>query len=1095
MIHLHTHSHYSILDGLGTVEEIVKRAVEIGAPAVAVTDHASISALPDLFMECEKAGIRPLIGCEFYLSDNAEIAEYKDPKGAKERRTHLTTIAKSWEGVRSIMERLTLANRQFYKRPRLSLRQALEFHDCIVMSACSIGLLSRGSHQSDVDAFAATYGDDFYLEIMPHRIIDGGNDLQRVTNQRALEYFSEHGLKSIATNDAHYVQNSDAYPHEVLLAIQTGKTWNDPTRWRFSGDGYYMRSTHEMAAAFAKNCPYLPVEFVKAAMLNTVEAASKCEVVLPKFKVALPSPNAGGSEESDLNAFRRELTLGWAAKIHGTGRNEAKYRDRLVYEIEVIKRLGFSRYFLIVQDIIKWSRGRGIMVGPARGSSAGSLVCYLMDITQLDPIRHELYFERFLNPERLDLPDIDVDFQDDRRQEVFEYIREKYGHDKTAQINTYGVLSVKSAFRDVARVFGVNQLGINALSKVVEDEDSFDSVPELTRFASSHDGKNIVDLAKKLSGRIRQNGVHAAGIIIGANPLTDVTVIERRKDVEVINWDMRQSERFALVKIDVLGLSTLSVLNRARKMIIEQGGQNVNFLDIPIDDQKSMEAFSRGDTVGVFQFEAGGMMALLKSLEAKDFETITAATALYRPGPLNSGLTKQFVQIARGEEYERYPSELLRPVLSPTKGIMVYQEQLMRVCVEMAGFTWPEADKMRKIMGKKLGADAFEEHRAHFVTGAKGRGVSEEVANAIFTQMVAFAGYAFNKAHAAAYSMLSVWTQFMKEHYPLEYMASDFTGTDSNERLSLLMRQCDKRGIVVKRPDVNFSGDGYTIDADRATGERCIVAPLSVIKGVGANAVRVILDERKKGTFLSMSDFQSRVVRRIVHSGVQKTLLRAGAFESLGHIESNVELREKDFAELMPAFCMLPSLTPGPKMLAEQIDMLKGLGDEIEACRMKNMPTSNVFAPRFKKGSYIMVVNNPVKGEFEHFQNEGSRYFLKTMKGLGFPEGAFYYTAPYKCSQNYQKVSADCQNGCMGFLRREIGMVRPKLIICFNSGLIGFFTSDPKLKLGELSGRAIYNKEFDAYVVFSPSPQFAYFKDEVNGSFQEAMQLVRQIYS
>jgi uracil-DNA glycosylase family 4 len=1352
MIHLHAHSHYSVLDGLGTVDEIIERCKAIKAPAVAITDHGSISVLPDLFKKAKAAGVKPIIGCEFYLTDKAE--------GEKaERRYHLTVLAKTWAGTQSIIKALTLANTQFYYRPRLTIEQALTaFSECVVMSACTSGILIRDDYADLYDRFKAAYGEDFYLEVMPHAFLDEGANHQAIVNTRALGLWQHKKAKVVATNDAHYVNPDDAYPHEVLLAIQSGKTWDDPKRWRFNCDGLHMRDVEEMVAAFGKNCPYLPLDFVKAAMLTTLEVAQKCNVELPAFPIHLPKVSA----EDDNKMFAKLLADGWEAKLapHGEELDLDVYRKRLVYEIGVINKLKFTRYFLIVQDIIRWAREQGIAVGPGRGSAAGSLVCYLLDITQLDPIVHKLYFERFLNPERLDYPDIDVDFGDDRRQEVFDYIRGKYGHDKTANINTFGVLTVKSAFRDVARVFGVNILTVNALSKLIDDEVSFEKVPELGRFAKSEVGAKVVDLSKKLSGRIRQNGVHAAGIVLSDRPLTEVAVIEHRKDADVINWDMKNCEVFGLIKIDVLGLSTLSIMDMAAKLVKRDLGEDIDFVGIPLDDEKAMDAFSKGDTLGVFQFEGNGLQGLLKGLQAHDFEAITAATALFRPGPLNAGLCEQYLRISKGDEREWYDHELLKPILSDTKGVVVYQEQVMRIFVDLAGFTYPEADKMRKIIGKKLGKDEFEKHRDHFVKGAEAKGIDPRLADGIFTKLVEFAGYGFNRciahdeklfrlsrcdskseplsigemyriknnlayakatghealrkkymrlgygyalsmndegrlvknkivdiypsgvmpvyrltteggvtfkctmnhsipttdgkkllsdivpgdavyvssgyehvrfnecfynkdetplvnselgkmgfqermlgnsvlyntireqkiallgqceecggapsrfelhhvgldrskngyddlrllcpschkikhyeagrtkafekgyptvtdtvavveyvgeeecfdvemtapnhnfltggglvvcnSHACAYSMISLWTQYLKTHYPLQFMAGSMTYTDKKERLRLLVRECGRLGIEVKQPDINRSTNVFEVDV----AENAITAPLNLIKGVGGAAVKAILKAREERCFISMDDFSDRINKRACHKGIVETLTKAGAFESLGIGERDPEQRIKNFAELMPIFSLLPSLTLGGRMMKEEIEAIQGLVIEMDECRAANLPKRNLIPPAFNSKGQIMVVNNPVKHETKHFQSDGSKHFLKTMRGLGFTEGNFYYTSPIKCKHlNYGKADAACQDRCLEFLKREIELVKPKLIICFASSMTGFFTGDPKAQASTLRGQAVYNKTLDTYIVFSPSPQYAYYQEGGQAAFKESMELVRNIFA
>ena len=732
--HWHTHSMYSVLDGLSRVPDMVARTEEIGGTALAITDHASISALPDLFNATKDSGVKPVVGCEFYVVDR-----FSYEKGAMKDvpRYHLTVWARNWHGVESIMDKLTLANTQFYRRPLLTIEQAMEFHDCIIGTACCFGVLSHPDYQGIVERLAGTYGEDVALEVMPHKVVLKGEteDRQHTVNMRAMELASAMGLPLLATNDSHYTQREDSDTHGMLLAIQYGKQVGDMEGW---GDSFYMRDMKGMVAAF-KALEYVPDSAILSSVMYATTMADKVDIVMPSFEIHLPDVH-----DDDAGFAQRILADGWKEKISGkVGTRAKEYHARLIYELGVIKKMGFVKYFLMVDDIIRWSRAQGIMVGPGRGSAAGSLVCYLMGITQLDPIKHGLYFERFLNPERVNLPDIDVDFQDDRRSEVIAYIVDKYGQECVGQINTFGMLTVKSAFRDVARVFGINNMQVNILSKQIEDESSFEKVPELASFASQF--PEVVRYAKELSGTIRQVGVHACGLSVASRPLREVCAVERRKDGFVSCWDMRNCEKFGLLKMDILGLTTLTILAHARKLVMENYGTDIDFAALPLDDEKTMAMFAAGECAGIFQFEGAAMSDLLRNLQASDFETITAATALYRPGPLQAGLTDRFVKIVQGREGERYSCPQLEPILAPTRSILIYQEQIMRIFSELGGFSWAHADQMRKIIGKKLGKDEFDKHRMDFIAGCQKNGISEYVADDLFNDMAQFASYGFNK--------------------------------------------------------------------------------------------------------------------------------------------------------------------------------------------------------------------------------------------------------------------------------------------------------------------------------------------------------------
>jgi DNA polymerase-3 subunit alpha len=1075
MNHLHLHSTYSILDGLSKVEAIVKKAKEQGADAVAITDHASVSALPDLFKYAKQEGIKPIIGCEFYWVDDAAVME----KG--EHRRHLIVWAKSWEGVQSIMRHLTLANSQFYRRPRLSWEQCLDFKDCMIGTACGSGVLCCDNYTERVTELIATYGNDnVYLEVMPHAVIQDGVDLFATINKRAIELAKNMDCQLLATNDSHYVNREDAHTQEVLLAIQTGASWDDPKRWKWDGDDYFMASQKEMYAGFVK-LDYLAdcMDFCVKAMANCYLLPNKVNVEMPKYEVTLPSPYKDGDDDG---VFKRKLIEGWKELIDSKVDDEKTYRDRLLYEISVIGRRGFTKYFLIVEDIIKWARAQGIMVGPARGSSAGSLVCYLLGITQIDPLKHGLFFERFLNPDRIDLPDIDVDFQDDRRDEVFAYIRNKYGVEHTANINTYGTLSVKSAFRDVSRVFGVNAMQVNLLSKLIEDEESFDKVSELVKFKNEH--PKIVEQVKKLDGVIRQVGVHPCGLLLSNQALTNVAVIERRKDTEVINWDMKQSEGFGLIKIDILGLATLTILDMARKLVKANKGIDDDYVSIPLTDEKTLEAFCNGDTVGVFQFEGAGMIALLKGLKARDFETITATTALYRPGSLNSGQTETYVQIYKGNEYETYVCEQLKPILGNTKGVMVYQEQIMQIFNQLAGFTWAEADRMRKIIGKKLGKDEFEKHREHFVKGCETNGIDNRISGELFDKMVEFASYVFNKSHACAYSTISFWTMYMKVHFPVEFMTAQMTYTN-DDRILVMVRECKKLGIDIAMPDINRSEKHYAI-----LDEKTIQAPLGVIKGIGSKAVDAILEARTTGVFLSQGDFIERVQRRIVNSRVVEILYKAGVFESLGHREADAEKRNKNYAELLPIFDVLPTLNKKGKAIGKEV--INTVLMPAFLCG-RDHGNKSMLPRALGANPSVMVLNNPVSTETDHLTNDGSKYFLKVMKSLGVSPARFYYTSPLKCFYvKIAKAPKECLARCFEYLKEEIKAIKPSVIVCFANQATQFFGGEKEMR--KMDGKVIYNKEFDCYVLFSYSPQYAYFSEDKQASFVSNMAKLRDMF-
>lgn len=1097
MIHLHCHTEYSTLDGLMKVDEMLDRAEELGATAVAMTDHACISGLPEFYNKAKARGIKPIIGCEFYCCDQID--------GVRgEKRDHLNVWAKNWNGVLSIMEQLTLANRQFFYRPRITLEQALNFKDCIVSTACCIGILRRDDYKEWFDRFHMTYGDDLVMEIMPHTVIDEktGVDLQRVVNERAVELSTRYNVPLVASNDAHYARKEDSVTHDILLAIQTNSKINDPNRWRMS-PLFWMSSISEMSASF-RGLKYIPEVVWKDAMINAkTKVADLCNAEMPDFPIELPNPH----DEPVEKVFGEHLMRGWQEKIASfvPAEKHQGYRERLLYEIGVIKEKQFTTYFLVVEDMIKWARSQDIMVGAARGSSCGSLVCYLLDITQIDPLKFGLYFERFLSPLRLDYPDVDVDFQDDRRAEVIEYIRSKYGHDKTAMISTFGYLGAKSGFRDVARLSGIPMDVVNKLSKLVAEgtvkdesgkvagtyaeEDAFDHVPELIQFKKDYPW--IVEQALKLNGRIRQMGVHAAGLIVAKRPLLDCAALVKKSNTEAICWDKRTCEKpFGLIKMDLLGLSTLTVLNHCKQLVKENYGHDIDFTQIPLEDERVLNAFARGETVGIFQFESSAAQHWLRAIGTKSFMEVTDVTALNRPGSLESGETERYAKIARGEEYETYSCPQIEKVLKSTKGVLIYQESMMRIFVEMGGFTFAEADLMRKIVGKKLGADEFNKHRQKFVDGCAANGISESIADDTFGKMVSFANYSFNLSHACAYTHLSVWSMFFKLYFPTEYMCSLLSKTTKDDNIPGYIVECQRMGIQVELPDINKSAGTDFIIRDGA-----IVAPLSSIKGVGAKAVQHIVEVREAGTvFLSTKDFEERIEKRKCNKRVRECLFNANAFFSLGEYELDEEIRIRNLKQLLSIFETLPKIDPNEGRPVINKDMHAALMRDINACAAEG--GNDVLKPIVPTKPAIMWVNNNTQYESDHLTGKATRWLPGALKNIGLPSSKLYYTSPLKChfgqiNDAPKKCIQDCPEK---FLRREIELVQPKLIVCSATQFLKFFGADSS-KAGEMSNRIIFNEEFQCYVMFTYSPQYAQYNDGAREHFTKSLEILQKIYT
>jgi len=914
---------------------------------------------------------------------------------------------------------------------------------------------------------------------MPHRVFraeDGDDgesiDYQELINKRAIELYREFGIEIVATNDAHYVNKDDYKTHDILLAIQTGSRLDDPDRWRFESDDLYLKSLEEMIISF-KSLGYIDSEIISRAIANTYRIADKISIEIPAHEVDLPKP-VSNSEQKMLEL----LKLGWEKKISGK-KDIAIYKDRMLYELGVIKKLEFIDYFLIVWDIINYARNNDIMVGAGRGSAAGSLICYLLDITQVDPIEHGLYFERFLNPERIDLPDIDIDFQDDRRHEVFEYITNKYGKDKTAHINTFGYLTPKSAFRDVCRVYGINVLTINKLSKLIETIDDFETNPELSAFAKKH--PDIIKHVKRLDGTIRQVGVHAAGIVVSAKRLDDCCVLEKRKDVFVCNWDKIDAEKFGLLKIDVLGLSTLTILNNTKKLIKQRHGVDIDFNRIDLNDSRVLDNFAKGNTVGIFQFENHGMRSLLKSLNANTFDMVADTTALFRPGSLHSGQTDKYVKIVRGEEYEHYAVPELEGILKTTKSIMIYQEQIMQIFVKLANFSWAKADKMRKIIGKKLGKDEFEKYRKEFVDGCLANGIKSEDANELFDAMVEFSAYSFNKSHAVAYTYISFWSMFFKTHYPLEFMAALLTNALGNEdRLKIYYAEAKRLGIKVDPiPDINKSTTEFNIDVDR------IIAPFTIIKGIGETAAKAIVEARNTKEFVNYDDFVNRVNKRVVNTKIMELLHKVGVFSVFGEFGDEYEV-SKARAGLIPIYDVVSEIK------LAQMDVDKTVLNYIYRDIVMKYPDSKLLAPKTHRHPLLMVINNSQKNEDEHLTADGTKYILGALKLLNLNKRDIYYTGLYKHVVDKEKITDEYKQDCFETLLKEIKTFKPKLIICTVPDVL-YKLADVKGGIKEINGNIYYVSEIQAFLFAVVSPQWAFFNDEANELFLKAFKKLSEI--
>ena len=877
-VHLHVHSEYSLLDGACRIDRLCRRAAEEGATAVALTDHGVMYGAMEFYYAAREYGLTPILGCEAYLAPRGRL-----DRSAREE-AHVTLLAADLVGYRNLVALVSKGFLEgYYYKPRIDL-ELLEKHNdgLIVLSGCMSGLVAapllRGDEATALQN-AKTYreivGDRFYIEVMRH-----GMPEQDAINGGLVRIARELGVPIVATNDSHYLEQKDAAAHDVLLCIGTGKTVSDTNRMKFYSDQFYLKSPDEMRELWSD----LP-----EACENTVEIARRVDIRIPEKIFHLPqfpvTQNAGEPEKSDAD-YLRELCEEGLLQRYDNERvaSDPSLRERLEYELGVITKMGFSSYFLIVWDFIKYARDRGIPVGPGRGSAVGSLVAYCLKITDLDPLRFNLLFERFLNPERISMPDIDTDFCVERRDEVIAYVTEKYGKDRVAQIVTFGTMAARAAIRDTGRALGVPLPDVDRIAKLVPSgpgglsiSRAIEQIPELNSiYATRPEIRKLLDTAKEIEGLARNAGTHAAGVVISAGPLIEYTPLVRFGDGGInTQYDMDWIERIGLLKMDFLGLRNLTVMENAVREIRRTVDEGFELSKIPIDDNKTFEMLSRGETMGVFQLESEGMKRVCAELQPSRFEDIIALVALYRPGPMD--WIPQYIANKHGRSKPQYLHPKLEPILAETYGTAVYQEQVMQMAREIAGFTLSEVDELRKVIGKKQ-KEKIPVYQEKFVSGAIATsGVDRMLAERIFHFVEPFAGYAFNKAHSAAYGWIAFQTAFLKANHPLQYLAALMTSVkDRTDKLVEYIDEAKKMRIDVLPPDVNESLVDFAV-----VGE-AIRFGLAAIKGVGEAAVRAIIQARDTdGRFSDIFDLASRVDARHVNRRVLEALIKCGALDGL----------------------------------------------------------------------------------------------------------------------------------------------------------------------------------------------------------------------
>ena len=916
-VHLHVHTEYSLLDGFSRIKNLVNRAKELNMSAVAITDHGCMFGAIDFFKVAKKEGIKPIIGCEVYTAPRG--MKDKDPNFDKSQG-HLILLAKDTTGYQNLIKLVSAAYVQgFYYKPRVDIDEIKKHSEGIIaLSACLAGDVSQALMNRNYDKaknialkYKEIFGEEnYYLEIQDHNLPE-----QKEVNRELIRLSKEIGVGLVATNDVHYVRKEDSKIHDILMCIQMGKTVNDPARMRFGSDEFYLKSREEMEEIFPE---------VQEALDNTSKIAQMCNVEFDFNTIHLPQydvPDGYTPQE-----YLRMLCFKGLKERYKKPSQEIL--DRLEYELGVIENMGYVEYFLITWDFINFARENSIMVGPGRGSAAGSIVSYTLYITDIDPIKYSLLFERFLNPERVSMPDIDIDFCYERREEVIDYVKRKYGEDHVAQIITFGTMGAKAAIRDVGRVLDVSYNKVDNIAKEIPFalgmtiDKALDTNPNLKKlYEEDSETKEIIDVSRKIEGMLRHASTHAAGVVISKKPIDEYVPLYKHQDAITTQFTMTTLEELGLLKMDFLGLRTLTVIRDALDLIEKNHNLKINFSKMEYDDPKVYELLSSGNTLGVFQLESAGMRSFMKQLKPDNFEDIVAGISLYRPGPMDS--IPVYINNKNNPENVEYLHKKLKPIMEVTYGCLVYQEQVMQVVRDLGGYSYGRSDLVRRAMGKKK-MDVMEKEREYFIhgktdengeleiAGCVRNGVPEDIGNKIFDDMIDFAKYAFNKSHAAAYGVLAYETAYLKAHYPVEFMAALITSVMGNtDKVVEYIRECNSLKIDVLKPDINKSFTKFSVE------DKSIRFGLAAVKNVGVNVLNNIIRERESsGEFKDFNEFCKRLDSKDLNKRIIESLIKCGAFDEMGDNRASLLL---GYEKLLESISM-----DRKKNLAGQVSLFDG---------------------------------------------------------------------------------------------------------------------------------------------------------------------------
>ncbi|MEW9123541.1 MAG: DNA polymerase III subunit alpha [Thermotaleaceae bacterium] len=882
-VHLHVHTEYSLLDGSARIKDLTAAAKSMGMKAIAITDHGSMFGVIDFYKAAKKNGIKPILGCEVYTA----MGSMKDKDPVKDKsQGHLVLLAKNMTGYKNIMKIVSIGYREgFYYKPRIDMEVLRAYREGIIaLSACLAGQVQRqllngnyeGARKTALQLESVFGKDHFYLELQDH-----GLNEQKTVNGQLIKLSKDTGIPLVATNDVHYLRKEDADTHDVLLCIQTGKTVDEEDRLKFPTKEFYFKSSEEMEKLFPDN---------QEALENTLKIADMCEVDFEFNQIHLPKYEVPNQIEPQEYLY--QLCYAGLEERYGEGAKSLK--ERLDYELNTIVQMGYVEYFLIVWDFIRYAKENNIMVGPGRGSAAGSLVSYVLRITDIDPIKYNLIFERFLNPERISMPDIDIDFCFERRQEVIDYVIEKYGQEKVAQIITFGTMAARAAIRDVGRALNIPYAEVDSIAKQIPMQPgmTIEKALEMNKvlkdmYEGNEQARYLIDVARALEGMPRHASTHAAGVVISKEAIDEYVPLYMHEDSVTTQFTMGTLEELGLLKMDFLGLRNLTVIRDALDLIEKEHGVKIDFSNSTYDDPRVYELISKGDTLGVFQLESSGMRQFMKDLKPDNFEDIIAGISLFRPGPMES--IPKYIQYKNNPSKIQYLHGKLEPILNVTYGCMVYQEQVMQVVRDLGGYSYGRSDLVRRAMGKKK-MDVMEEERQYFIYGKKDEfgnveisgciqnGVPEDAANQIYDEMIDFAKYAFNKSHAAAYAVLGYQTAYLKCYYPVEFMAALLTSIMGNaSKVAQYIQDCKKMNIQILPPSVNESQAKFTVEDGK------IRFGLMAVKNVGLGIIDNIVNARReKGRFISFMDFVEKVDGKEMNKRAIESLIRSGAFDQIG---------------------------------------------------------------------------------------------------------------------------------------------------------------------------------------------------------------------